>query len=359
MNQRLLLALHHTNGISLELINSLQATLGSIEEALTIKEAQLINMGLTAKQTSALKHLNWQAADKALLWQEQGKNHHIIAFDDPDYPKSLANIYNPPLILYGKGKKQTLKNTCFAMVGSRKPTPSACECAYQFACYLAQSGLCIVSGLARGIDAYCHQGALAANGTTIAVMATGIETIYPKQNQSIAEKIIENGLLITAFPLDAAPKAQNFPNRNRFISGLSIGTLVVEAAIKSGSLITARYALEQGREVFAIPGSIYNPYAKGCHHLIQQGAKLVQNVDDILLEYQLNHEQFVIKKTELDDKLLETPLQNLVKCIGYEMTTIDTLLSRSQLETEALLPLLLELELKGIIKAVPGGYMRL
>ena len=216
----------------------------------------------------------------------------------------------------------------------------------------------ITSGLALGIDGKAHIGALEAKGETIAVMATGIDKRYPKSHQQLAEKISENGALVSEFPLNTRPMAYHFPRRNRIISGLSLGVLVVEAKRKSGTLITARLALEQGREVFAIPSSIHSPHAKGCHYLIQQGAKLVEKQQDIIEELQLNDESIMLNKKILI-KTLDKPLQNLVKFVGYEVTSVSTICTNSGIILEDIADYLAELELNGVIKAVPGGYQRL
>lgn len=230
-----------------------------------------------------IKQITWTQVDNALQWQQQRDN-HIITFVDKEYPALLKEISVFPPILYAKGNISLLKKPQIAIVGSRNPTPSACRLAHQFAFKLSKAGMVICSGLALGIDAASHQGALANNGATIAVMGTGLERIYPARHYDLAHKIADKGLLLSEFSLSTAAIKSNFPRRNQIISGLSLGTLVVEAAIKSGSLITARQAINQGREVFAIPGSIENPLSKGCHYLIKQGAKLVETPEDILEE---------------------------------------------------------------------------
>ena len=208
----------------------------------------------------------------------------MITLHCNEYPALLKRIDNPPPILYIKGNYTLLNDPQLAIIGSRNPTQSGTDNATSFARHLGKTGLCITSGLALGIDGSAHQGALLGNAPTIAVIATGIDRVYPAAHRDLAHKIVENGAIVSEFPIGTQPKAENFPRRNRIISGLSYGTLVVEAALQSGSLITARLAMEQNREVFAIPSSIHNPLAKGCHQLIRQGAKLVETAEDILEE---------------------------------------------------------------------------
>lgn len=244
-----------------------------------------------------------------------------------------------------------------AIVGSRNPTPTGCELAEQFAYYLAEAGLVVTSGLALGIDGGGHRGAINARGKTIAVCGTGLQHVYPNSHRQLAEDIIQNGALVSEFPPDTLPKAKHFPMRNRVISGLSLGVLVIEAALKSGSLITARLAIDQGREVFALPGSIHNPLARGCHQLIRQGAKLVETAGDILEELGAMHAVITplipSKKGSLD-----APYQEVLKQIGYEITTLDAIILRCGLTAGKVSSMLLLLELEGHVQSVPGGYVR-
>jgi DNA processing protein len=248
------------------------------------------------------------------------------------------------------------------MVGSRNPSITGRETAHDFARTLAAAGMVITSGLAQGIDTACHQGTLDGGGQTIAVAGTGLDRVYPASNRELAHAIIEaGGALISEFPPGTLPHAGNFPRRNRIISGLSLGTLVVEAALRSGSLITARLAAEQGREVFAIPGSIHNPLARGCHQLIRQGAKLVESAADVLEELapQLYAalaempEESAPASSELDEEY-----QALLACIGHETTPVDRLVERSGLTAEAVSSMLLILELQGFVESAAGGYAR-
>ncbi|MGV6808919.1 MAG: DNA-processing protein DprA [bacterium] len=219
-----------------------------------------------------------------LIWLAASPHHHIVTWDHPDYPQHLLCTDTPPPVLFVNGQISCLNDPQLAIVGSRTPTAQGKQHAYEFAYHLAQMGLCITSGLALGVDGESHRGALAANAPTIAVTATGLDRVYPAKHRRLAHQITEQGALVSEFPIGVEARSQNFPRRNRIISGLSVGTLVVEAALNSGSLLTAEHALEQGREVFAIPDSIHNPLAKGCHLLIRQGAKLVENATHILEE---------------------------------------------------------------------------
>ena len=320
-------------------------------------------LGLAPAIVKQLRQPNWSQVDADLAWAAQD-GHEILFYADQDYPVLLKQTASPPALLYMQGDRRILSLPRFAIVGSRNPTASGKDTAYQFAKHLAKQGLCIASGLALGIDAAAHQGALAGDGFTIAVLGSGLQNIYPARNKKLAEQISAMGIVMSEFPLNTPPKAENFPRRNRIISGLSLGCLVVEAAIRSGSLISARYAGEQGREVFAIPGSIHNPLARGCHHLIRQGAKLVETADDILDElkhlYQASsvaepHQQSL--PTEPADEL-DDVYQQLLTTIGYEATPIDLMITRSAFTSDEIASMLVILELNGHIESVPGGYSR-
>ncbi|MEE8512218.1 MAG: DNA-processing protein DprA, partial [Acidiferrobacterales bacterium] len=288
--------------------------------------------------------------------------HHILTFADADYPRLLREIAQPPILLFIAGDKNILARAQLAVVGSRNPTPGGVANAKALAGTLARAGLAITSGLALGIDGAAHRGALDAGGRSIAVLGTGIDQIYPARHRDLASQIAANGAMISEFPLGTPPKAENFPRRNRIISGLSLGTLVVEAAVQSGSLITARFALEQGREVFAVPGSIHSPQARGCHALIRQGAKLVETAQDIIEELG-SLAQWVKQTREENRDITATPenprIAELLRHIGYDPVSIDMLVERSGLTAEYISSMLLEMELKGIVEPCPGGtYMR-
>jgi len=280
-------------------------------------------------------------------------NNDIVTLADSDYPQLLLNIPSPPPLLYLKGRRALLNAPAFAIVGSRNATAQGAENAGAFAQSLGTAGLCIVSGMAHGVDAAAHRGGLRTQASSIAVIGTGLDKVYPAANRELAHMLAGQGLLISEFPLGTPPMAANFPRRNRIISGLSLGCLVVEASLQSGSLITARLALEQGREVFAIPGSIHSPQAKGCHYLIKQGAKLVERAQDILDELPSFSSIDSIDETSPD---IEHPL---FPHLGFDPVDLDTLSLRSGLTIDALSAILLQLELDGRVESLPGGlYQR-
>jgi DNA processing protein len=293
--------------------------------------------------------------DAALAWAEQ-PNNHLLTLADTAYPQALLTAADPPTLLYAKGNLARLNHPAFAIVGSRNATRQGEANAEAFATTLAGAGLTIVSGLAAGIDAAAHRGALATTASTIAVIGTGIDRIYPARNAGLARDIAEQGVILSEFPLGTPPIASNFPRRNRLIAGLSRGCLVVEAAQQSGSLITARLAAEAGREVFAIPGSIHSPQSKGCHALIKQGAKLVESAQDILEEL---HWENVVNPASVAP-VPEAETDPILIALGGDPCDLDTLASRSGLPADALLARLLPLELDGRIAQLPGGrYQRL
>lgn len=293
--------------------------------------------------------------EKDVAWL-QGPDHHLISIDQPDYPALLKEIHDPPVLLFGCGDKSVLENNSIAMVGSRSPTRTGITNAQLLAGQLSSVGLTIVSGMALGIDAACHEGALLAGAKTIAVLGTGCDIVYPARHQDLAHDIARLGLLLSEFPLRVRAAPYHFPRRNRVVTGLALGTIVVEAALKSGSLISARCAMEQGREVFAIPGAINNRYARGCHQLIRDGATLVENAQDVLEQL-----SFVA-----DRALAVTPAQPLT---GHQQM-VESLLdggpqSADQLEAQLSLAIdevlcaLVELELLGLVAQERGGYVSL
>jgi DNA processing protein len=289
------LALNRVSGIGSLAFSNLLQSFGSASAVFSANRQQLSRVpDVTVDSIDLLaRGLEATNVEQDLLWLNLDPGHHIITLKQAVYPSMLAQIHRPPPVLFLKGDVSLLQTIQLAIVGSRNPTPAGIDNARAFARNLAATGLTITSGLATGIDGAAHQGALDVNmsgkkggrkGRTIAVAATGLDRIYPSRHRDLAYDIAENGLLVSEFPIGTGPLRENFPRRNRLISGLSLGTLVVEAAVKSGSLITARFAMEQGREVFAIPGSIHSPLSKGCHWLIQQGAKLVETAEDIAEE---------------------------------------------------------------------------
>ena len=280
-------------------------------------------------------------------------HNHIVTLADPDYPQALLNISDPPLLLYVKGRLELLNHPALAVVGSRNATPQGLSNAEAFAQAASAAGLCIVSGMAHGIDAAAHRGGLREYGSSIGIVGTGLDKVYPAANRQLAHRLAQEGALVSEFSLGTPPLAANFPRRNRIISGLSLGCLVVEASLQSGSLITARMALEQGRDVFAIPGSIHAPQTKGCHHLIKQGAKLVECAQDILEELG----RFSASTTLQSSVLEEHPL---LMHLGFDPVDMDSLSQRSGLTIGALSAILLQLELDGNIATLPGGlYQRI
>ena len=311
-------------------------------------------------------------ADRA--WAAAAPDRHLVALDDPRYPAGLAAIADPPPVLYVQGDPDVLALPALAIVGTRHPTPAGRSTAREFARHLAAAGLTIASGLALGIDGEAHAGALAAEGLTFAVAGTGLDRVYPARHADLARRIAAEGALVSELPVGTRPSREAFPRRNRILAGLSVGTLVVEAAVQSGSLITARLALEQGREVFAIPGSIHNPVARGCHRLLREGAKLVETGDDVLEELapligDWRRRQNAGAGPGTDG---ETPgdgthppredepeYARLLACIDWEPRGIDELASASGLDAGAVASMLLRLELEGTIRAAPGGlYQR-
>ena len=304
-------------------------------------------------------------------WLNSSDNHHLITINCPEYPRLLKQTDNPPPLLYVHGNLTIINDPQISIVGSRNPTQSGLSSAYDFAKYLGQTGLCVTSGLALGIDGSAHQGALDANSPTIAIIATGIDRVYPAKHRNLAHQIVENGAIISEFPIGTQPRSGNFPRRNRIISGLAHGTLVVEAALKSGSLITARLASEQGREVFAIPGSIHNPLSKGCQQLIRQGAKLVETAQDILEEMSavIDLSQIDIAtskiaegKPKITDTLEaeDTEHQILLEQMGYDPISIDQLVTRTEFKPESIAAMLLILELQSQVSSNGGGtYTRI
>lgn len=353
-----------------------------LPQAIFQQSAQTLQQCVTPAQARALWEVppGWQAlfevTDQWLASADpQGAARDVITLGDHRYPQSLLDTEDPPLVLYIVGPKNLLARNpfstgrCLAVVGSRNPTPQGAENALAFAGALHSAGLTIVSGLALGVDAAAHEGALNAAGAgaevaaTIAVVGTGLDRVYPRKNLELARRIAQQGLLISEYPLGTPPLAANFPKRNRIISGLSEGTLVVEAALASGSLITARMAVEQGREVFAIPGSIHAPQSRGCHALIRQGAKLVESAQDVLEELSMPAD---IAQRPLSDDVdgdathgagesVEGPV---LDALGFDPMGMDALIARTGMDAPSLQVALLELELAGRVARLPGGLFQ-
>jgi DNA processing protein len=301
-----------------------------------------------------------RAVEQTLSWA-QAPAHTVVTLADAAYPRLLLEIPDPPPLLYCNGRADLLNRLSLAVVGSRNATAQGVANAEQFARAFSDAGMTIVSGLALGIDAAAHRGGLAGEGSTIAVLGTGIDRIYPAQNHALAENIAARGLLLSELPLATPSLRQNFPRRNRLISGLARGCLVVEAALASGSLITARAAAEQGREVFAIPGSIHSPLSKGCHALIKSGAKLVEAADDVLTELSAYRPAFEAQARR--DRPSSAPAAQaespLLPHLGFDPVDVDALCVRSGLPADRVAAELLRLELDGHVAALPGGlYQR-
>ncbi len=314
----------------------------------------------------AVKRGVWTAEQEAWL---RLPNHFMLRPGSSDYPPLLQEIVGAPTLLYGLGNPDLLRSPQVAIVGSRKPTALGREIAAEIAAALAAAGVTITSGLAVGIDAAAHQSALQYPASTIAVLGNGLPAIYPSRHRRLADDIVQHqGVLLSEFPLNSPPLRGNFPKRNRIISGLSLGTIVIEAGLRSGSLITARYAAEQNREVFAVPGSIRNPLAWGCHQLIEQGAQLIHEAQDVLqvLAPALAHALHMplasskkIQSAARSQRKLDGDIKNLLECIGFEIMTLDQLIIRSGYTLAQASPLLLELELNHYIKMELSGIIRL
>lgn len=330
---------------------------------------------LTTKQLYAFHHPDWNKINRVIDESKACKS-DVVGFCDPNYPQLLKEIYDPPLVIFVQGNKSLLNANQIAVVGSRSASATGRDLARKLSQELVQNHIVVTSGLALGIDAAAHRGALINNSSTstIAVVATGLDLVYPARHKPLAQEIIEGGgTIVSEFLPGTQPRAGHFPKRNRLISGLSLGVLVVEAEIKSGSLITARCALEQNRDVFAVPSSIENNQAKGCHYLIKQGAKLVEQSADILEEFTFvnkpslhfnsdkhSHEPIAKSLFGGEDLNSQKGLNNdeLLANVGFEITPVDKVVSRSELPIEEVLTRLTMLELSGLVFAVPGGYIR-
>jgi len=311
------------------------------------------DLDLPAEARRYLARPDRASAERDLAWC-RGEHRHILCLADRRYPALLREIPGAPPLLYLRGDPALLSTPQVAVVGSRNPTPAGRRLAEAFARDLARQGLTITSGLALGIDGASHRGALEAGGTTVAVLGSGPDCVYPPRHNELADRLLANGgTLVSELAPGTTPRPEHFPRRNRIISGLSLGCLVVEAAPRSGSLITARHAAEQGREVFAIPGSVHNPLARGCHGLIRQGAKLVETVDDILEE--LSVLASVLADGSADAEPLPVDERNLLQHMGFAPVGVDQLAAESGLTIERVCSMLLILELRGYVASSPGG----
>jgi DNA processing protein len=358
------LVLHHAAGLGGHTLRQLLESFPGPSAILAAGNTQLRTAGLSQPVIQALRAPDPPGVARDLEWLQQPGN-HILTWQHPHYPPLLAQLPDPPTLLYVHGDITLLCEPQLAIVGSRNPSASGRQTATDFARHLAAAGLVVTSGLALGIDTASHQGALDAGAPTIAVMGTGLDRVYPASNRDLARRIAEHGALVSEFPIGTPPLAEHFPRRNRIISGLSLGTLVVEAALRSGSLISARLAAEQGREVFAIPGSIHNPLARGCHHLIRQGAKLVETARDIIDE--LGPLASACQPDQAETGMpCEEPGQpaeeymQLLEIMGFDPVPVDRLVTRCGLTPAEVSSMLLQLEMDGYIASNPGGvYNRL
>ena len=352
------LALSLTRGLGGESARRLLKEFGSPDAVFAASISSLRSVVKADVAAEISKGIADDAIAPALAWLEDSNN-HVITLADSDYPQALLNIPDPPLLLYVKGRLDLLNRSALAIVGSRSATPQGISNAEAFAKSLSDAGLCIISGLAHGIDAAAHRGALRGQGSSVAIVGTGLDKVYPAANRDLAHALAQQGALISEFPPGTPPLAANFPRRNRLISGMSAGCLVVEASLQSGSLITARLALEQGRDVFAIPGSIHAPQSKGCHALLKQGAKLVEAAQDILEELSV-----LLVAPARNPAAQSTGIQDpgfaLLDRLGFDPVDVDTLSARCGLTIAELSAMLLTLELEGRVCTLPGGlYQRI
>lgn len=353
---------HCFNGPRAHLYQLLQAFDGSVRQILQSSPADLRARGVDRRTATRILHARGPEVDVDLEWAQRAGN-HLICCDDVAYPPLLRQISDPPLLLYVRGNPEVLLAPQIAIVGSRNCTPGGAQNARDFAMQCAAAGLAVTSGLALGIDTAAHRGAIDVGAATIAVMGTGVNRVYPWRNRKLADEILQQGAMISEFPLDTVARPANFPQRNRIISGLAIATLVVEAAERSGSLITARLAAEQGREVMAVPGSIHNPQARGCHRLIRDGATLVEDAQDIAAELGgllgFVHQQQAASTCE-PGAALDAEHRDLLEHIGYDPVHCDLLVQRSGLTIDKLSSMLVTLELNDLIQSAPGGcYVRI
>jgi len=337
---RSLVALLKAYGSPHAVLDASRASLGKLVPA---EIAALIAQGPDAGQL-----------ERTLAWIAES-GHALVAWDDVDYPRALLTTADPPPAFYYRGRRELLNQPSFAIVGSRNATAQGADNAEAFAAALSAADFTIISGLALGIDAAAHRGGLSAKGSSIAVVGTGLDRIYPPANRDLGERLAQQGGLLSEFPLGTPPLPSNFPRRNRVISGLSRGVLVVEATLASGSLITARFAAEQGREVFAIPGSIHSPFSKGSHRLIKDGAKLVETAQDVL------EELGIVAPGRTPDAKRAPPAGDagrVLAALGYELLGVDALAERSGLDVGAVSVALVELELGGRVATLPGGLFQ-
>ena len=356
------LALQRIPGITIRLLKqTLQNFPDDIEKLFSLNQKQLIELKLPPQSIHGMININWNVIESDIQWL-QDNNYYVLPFNSPDYPALLKEITDPPLLLFVMGHINCLKNLQIAVIGTRKPSYTGLNIATEFSEQLVDAGLTITSGLAYGIDQAAHKGAVNKQGKTIAVLGSGLKKIYPSKHIPLVNNIIRTGgAIISELPLEQIPLPFQFPRRNRIISGLSLGVVIIEATLKSGSLITANQAVEQNREVFAVPGSIKNRLSSGCHKLIQQGAKLVSCVEEILEELQITSLNSPISPMKKANSafLLDSAHQKLLQCIGYEPISTNELIDRSQLTVEKVTAMLITLEINGYIQSTIKGYLKI
>ena len=363
------LTLHRTPHLSSQAFKRLIEHSADPEAIVDFSDQEFIACKVSPSARQAIRALPDQKQLDADCEVIAARNLKLLPISDRQYPELLKQIHDPPPLLYVSGNVDLLCAPQLAMVGSRRSSRQGAENAFRFARELAVKGFGITSGLAAGIDAASHNGALAAAGNTLAVLGTGVDVVYPSSNRDLFEQVFSSGVVISEFPLGTGPRRSSFPKRNRVISGLSLGVLVVEAALKSGSLISARCAMEQGREVFAVPGSIHNTGSKGCHALIKQGAKLVETTSDIMEELEGWLQQSAVGDPASDEKgslsypedlpSLTSDEQRLLDLMGFDPAAVDLLQQRSGWMLPQLTSTLMALEIKGLIENVAGCYNRL
>ena len=357
VDDSLFLRLAFTQGVGAQTAHKLLRELGDIHAVFGAGAASLeriVHAPLARKITALPDAATQLKIDETIAWLTSAVDHHLLTWAHPSYPKALLASDDAPFAIYAKGRIELLSRPAIAMVGSRNCSQGGTDTAEAFAQAFAENRVTVVSGMALGIDAASHMGAMRAKGSdcgsTIAVIGTGIDRVYPARNKVLAHSIAGLGLMLSEYPLGTPPLPANFPKRNRIISGLSLGVLVVEASMQSGSLITARLAGEQGREVFAIPGSIHSTFHKGCHHLIKQGAKLVESANDVLEELRL--ETLASASETTAENMAKT---GLLKFIEHTPIDVDTLVARSSMPVDQIVTELTMLELDGSIESMPGG----
>lgn len=349
------LRLAFTSRLSPAVQRKLLSVFGGPAEVLAAGPGSLAQAAGEAASAALRSGPDPEQLQRSIVWLKE-PGHRLLTLADAEYPRALLQTPDPPLLLFVQGDIDLLSHPALAIVGSRSATPGGMRDAEAFAHALSDAGLTIVSGLALGIDGAAHRGGLRGASSSIAVVGTGLDQVYPSRHRDLAQRLIAQGVVISEFPIGTPPLAANFPRRNRVLSGLARGCLVVEAALRSGSLITARLALEQGRDVFAIPGSIHSPLSKGCHWLIQQGAKLVESAQDVLGE--LGIDRTATSSHTAARESLPPEESALLQAMGFEPVDLDTICDRARLSPETAAAGLLKLELDGYLSRLPGGIFQ-